>query len=68
MKIKRIAHNQFQVSISERNLGQLEQLWASALNGEAIPALHRRQEDGIVLSIIVETDEAHYKDRIGGGL
>lgn len=68
MQIKRTGHNQYQVSISERNLGQLEQLWASAILGEAVPALHRRQEDGIVLSIIVEDDTTHYKNRTGGGL
>ena len=68
MKIKRIAHNQYQVTISERNLNQLVTQWAMAQDQEAVPALHRRQEDGIVLSIIVETNEAHYKDRIGGGL
>lgn len=55
-----------EVTLSKRNLDTLVGLYALYEQGEAVPVLHRRTDEGF-LSVIVEPDETHYAERPEGG-
>ena len=52
------------VRLSERNLQTLNELWVAALEGNALPVLHRFDvSETTLLSVVVEPDEIHYLNR-----
>ena len=52
------------VRLSERNLQTLNELWAAALEQNALPVLHRFDvSENTLVSVVIEPDEIHYRNR-----
>ena len=55
------------VRLSERNLLTLSRLWEEAMKGNALPVMHRFDySERTMLTVVIEADEVHYKDREPG--